>query len=300
MNARDRAFIVGHRGRCGCGRGVSCWLGGLRRTRTLARWVRYSTLALRSACGSASAAASWAASSIDGPGGDRVGDTAVARIGTEPMLTNADSRLGTVAPGGDADDRPVLGAAVELLEAPAGTAHLRHPDLGQDLVGSQRRFEEPDDRSPARRSRGCRRDPGRRRWRRAPASSRADPRPDRHARSSRRSCRDGAPGCHRHAGGVRQQRHMLGEDRADCLDVHVAGERPDRDVIATVADVRQIGQIRPISINTDGCASRSFISGNSEWPPARNLASSPYSPINADRLLSRTGPHVVKRCRNHH
>ena len=57
-----------------------------RRVSTLARCVRYSTLALRSACGSASAAACSAASSTDAPPAS-ADATLVARIGVEPMLT---------------------------------------------------------------------------------------------------------------------------------------------------------------------------------------------------------------------
>jgi hypothetical protein len=32
----------------------------------------------------------------------------------------------------------------------------------------------------------------------------------------------------------------------------------------------------PMSISTAGAASRSFMSGSSEWPPAISLASSPF------------------------
>jgi hypothetical protein len=51
-------------------------------------------------------------------------------------VDQADAGLVAVAPRGDADDRPVLGATVELLEAPPGAVHLRHADLGEHLVGS--------------------------------------------------------------------------------------------------------------------------------------------------------------------
>ncbi len=49
---------------------------------------------------------------------------------------------GPVADRGDADDRPVLGAAVELLERPAGAGHLGHADLDEHLVGRERGLEE--------------------------------------------------------------------------------------------------------------------------------------------------------------
>ena len=43
------------------------------------------------------------------------------------------------------------------------------------------------------------------------------------------------------AGGVRQQRHVLGE-HVGVLDVVVAGQRADGDVVAGVADVRQVAE----------------------------------------------------------
>jgi hypothetical protein len=43
-------------------------------------------------------------------------------------------------------------------------------------------------------------------------------------------------------------------------------------------------------MSTSGAASRSFISGSSEWPPARNFASSPYSGRQVERLVGGLGP----------
>jgi hypothetical protein len=37
--------------------------------------------------------------------------------------------------------------------------------------------------------------------------------------------------------------------------------------------------MRAMSMRTAGWARRSFIMGSSEWPPARNFASSPYWPM---------------------
>ena len=95
-----------------------------RRVRTLARWVRYSTLALRSACGSASAAACSAASATDAPPASADGD-ARGEDRRRAHVDEADAGVAVAPPGGDADDRPVLGPPVELLEAPAGAVHLR-------------------------------------------------------------------------------------------------------------------------------------------------------------------------------
>ena len=72
--------------------------------------------------------------------------TALARRGTGPMLTSATPGVGPVDRG-HPDDGPVLGPPVELLERPARPVHLRHPDLGQHLVGLQGRLQEADGRS---------------------------------------------------------------------------------------------------------------------------------------------------------
>jgi hypothetical protein len=48
----------------------------------------------------------------------------------------------TVPESHGADDRPVLGAALELLVREPGTARLRHPDLGEQLVGLEGGLEE--------------------------------------------------------------------------------------------------------------------------------------------------------------
>ena len=76
---------------------------------TLARCTRYSTLALRSACGSASAAACSAASAIDAPPAS-ADDTLVASTGVDAHVDQRDAGIAVAAPGRDADDRPVLGA----------------------------------------------------------------------------------------------------------------------------------------------------------------------------------------------
>ena len=82
------------------------------------------------------------------------------------------------------------------------------------------------------------------------------------------------------------------------LDVVVAGQRADGDVVAGVADVRQVGEAADVDEH-GGWARRSFISGSRRWPPARNLASSPCSPSEADRLFGRLGPDVVERGGDH-
>ena len=54
-----------------------------------------------------------------------------------------------------------------------------------------------------------------------------------------------------------------------------------------------------MSTSTLGEARRSFISGRRLWPPARNLASSPCSPMSAIGLLGGLGADVVEGCGDH-
>ena len=150
-------------------------------------------MALRSDCGSASSAACSAASAAEAPPAI-ASTTAWAKTGVEPMFTSADARRAVVAHGGHADDRPVLGPPVELLERPPGAGHLRHPDLGEQLVGRERGLEEAlkksrdGDLALAVRARAPRIVP-------PSASTTAGQvrRRDRRGRASRRSCRGGAP-----------------------------------------------------------------------------------------------------------
>ena len=149
--------------------------------------------------------------------------------------------LTVAAPGGHTDDRPVLGAAVELLEAPAGTVHLRHADLGEHLVGRERggeeALEEVGRRDLAGAVRALRHVGGTERQRVGGQVARrvavGDRATDRAAVTHLRIADV--------AGRMGEQRHVLGEHRA-LLDVHVPRHRADRDVVAGVADVRQVGQ----------------------------------------------------------
>ena len=100
------------------------------------------------------------------------------------------------------------------------------------------------------------------------------------------------------AGGVGQQRHVGLQHLGD-LEVAMAGQGADGDVVAVVADVGQVRAGGRCRSAPTGDARRSFISGSSEWPPARSLASSPCSTEQADRLGGRFGPPVVERCRDH-
>ncbi len=158
--------------------------------------------------------------------------TAAARIGVDAMLTRATPPPRRRADGGDTDDGPVLGPAVELLERPAGPAHLRHPDLGQHLVGAERGLEEADEEVRRRRSCGCPPGPERPGWRRGRARRPAGPTPGRRGRSSRRSSRGGGPGGRRPGRRRTAAAGTSARNRSERSHVVVAGEGADRDVVA--------------------------------------------------------------------
>ena len=57
--------------------------------------------------------------------------------------------------------------------------------------------------------------------------------------------------------------------------------------------------MRAMSTRTAGMASRSFISGSSEWPPGEHLGVVAVLGERGHRLLDRAGPHVLERRRDH-
>ena len=142
---------------------------------------------------------------------------------------------------GDADDGPVLGAPVELLERPARAVGLRHPDLGDDLVGGERGLEEveeevvgvdhtftttppDDDAAPEREDhRGQVRRGVAVRQRPAEGAAVADLRVADLAR------------------GRAQDRDVLPHHRV-VLDVVVPGEPTDGELVAVVAHVREVAE----------------------------------------------------------
>ena len=69
----------------------------------------------------------------------------VARSGVRPMFTSATCVPPFDARRDRADDRPVLGAPVELLVREARRAGLGHADLGEQLVGRERGLEEAEE-----------------------------------------------------------------------------------------------------------------------------------------------------------
>ena len=131
-----------------------------------------------------------------------------------------------------ADDGPVLGPAVELLVREA-----RAPVFGTRISVSSSsgpaRSRGTPGRSRAPRSSAHRSGRGPRR-RRARATRPAGRTPDRRGRPNRRSCRGGAPGCRRPGRRPRAARRSAGEQIAR-LEVAVAGERADREVVAPLS-----------------------------------------------------------------
>src|SRR5581483_6281130 len=144
-----------------------------------------------------------------------------------------------VLDGGDADNGPVESPAVELLIRPAGAGHLRHPDLGQELVGGERRLQESGEEGGGGDGAFAAGTAGHER----PAEGQDDRREVGGRVAVGQGAADGAAvadlGVADEAGDVGQDRHFGPEDVA-VLDVVVAGQRPDGDVVTAIADVGQI------------------------------------------------------------
>ncbi len=82
------------------------------------------------------------------------------------------------------------------------------------------------------------------------------------------------------------------------LDVHVAGERADRDVVAGVADVRQVGDAS--DVDEHGRLRQTQLHQRQQAVPAgEELGVVAVLTDQADRLFGRTGPDVVECGGNH-
>jgi hypothetical protein len=140
----------------------------------------------------------------------------------------------------DADDRPVLRPALELHEAPTG-GRLRDPDLREDLVGRERRFEQGGEEVAGRDRPG-------------PTRSLRDElgverqQDGRHV-AGRVTVRDrSADRAHVADLRIADLTRRVCDDRAELLerfgvrDVVMPRERPDRDPVAVLADVGQVGE----------------------------------------------------------
>ena len=118
---------------------------------------------------------------------------------------------------------------------------------------------------------------------------RAGRRPGRRGRASRRSSRGCGPAGRRSC--PPPARPARGRPRAPAR--RAASSRRCATLPFSRLMPRRPGTLRR-STSSVGAASRSFISGISEWPPASSLASSPPSRERRDRLVERLGRHVVE------
>ena len=214
-----------------------------RRTSTLTSSWRYSALANASDGGRVPSAARSAAAARRPrrrpapPRRRRPGS------GGRPMFVRATAASGPVrGERGDADERPVLRAAVELHVAPPAAGRLRDPDLGRGPRSAAGRARTGLGRSrPPRPCASRRSGPGRRTRRRARAArsgmSRGRVRVrDRSADRARR----GGPAGHRSCSRCTATIGQSSLQRLAGRDVVVPGERADRDGDRPPPDVRQV------------------------------------------------------------
>ena len=166
---------------------------------TRARCIRNSAEAAVSLDGSVPSAACAAASAGEAPLAT-ASSTARARSGVPPMFVERDRGTGggavvAVDERRDADGRPVLGPAVVLEVRPAGRARRASAPGSRSAArpGPTAVSNTPVKKSAAATTRSPPVPDDHEARRRAPASPRAGPRPDRRGRASRRSCRDDAP-----------------------------------------------------------------------------------------------------------
>jgi hypothetical protein len=99
------------------------------------------------------------------------------------------------------------------------------------------------------------------------------------------------------AGGVRQQRHVLVQQIGG-LDVAVAGEGADRDVVACVADVRQVADTADIDQHR-WLRQAQLHQRQKAVATREELGFVTVLPDEADGLFGRTGADVVECCGDH-
>ena len=178
-----------------------------------------------------------------------------------------------------------------------GAVHLRNADLGQHLVGRQRGLQETleevacgnlagavgalGDIRRAERQRRRRKVGGRIAVRNGPA--------DRAAVAHLRVADV--------TGGVGQQRDVLGEHRTG-LDVHVAGQCADGDVVAGIADVRQVTDAADVDQHT-WLGEAQLHQRQQAVPAGEELGVVTMFADETDGLFGRTGADVVEGGGNH-
>ena len=200
---------------------------------------------------------------------------------------------------GHADDGPVVGPPDELLVSPGLARAARHPHRGEQLVGLQRGLEVAGEEVV--RGRPCRVPPGPA----APPSRRARPAPwagrrrGRRGPASRRWCPGGGSAGRRPAPAAWASSGACGADQRGGGQVGVPGGRADDQLVAVAGDARSARSSRPMSMSTSGAASRSFIIGSSECPPASTLASSPCSASRSRACAGDSAAIVLERRGDH-
>ena len=242
---------------------------------TRARWRRNSADALRSRRGSDSLVGELAAASAVAPD-RRAASTADARTGVLPMFTSA-----TPGRSPPTAATPTIAQSwarrVNFSNAHPAPAHLGTRTSVIISSGCERRLEEPEEevvrRDPAGAVGPAHGDAATERERPRPGGRRRD----RRGPTSRRACRGGGPAGRRPRPAARRGAGRAPRARRWSTRSQWRVSAPITMCVAVLADAVEARRRRPTSTSTVGVASRSFISGSSEWPPARSLASSPCS-----------------------
>ena len=99
------------------------------------------------------------------------------------------------------------------------------------------------------------------------------------------------------AGGVGQQRHVLGQQRA-VLHIHVPGEGTDGDVVAGIADVRQVGDTTDVDQHA-GLGDAQLHHRQQAVATGEELGIVAVLTEEADGLFGRTGTDVIECCGDH-
>ena len=218
--------------------------------------------------------------------------------GRVPMFTSATCVAPFVRDRDRADDRPVLGAPVELLVREAVRAGLGHADLDEQSRRARARSRGNRRRSRPRRSSAS---PA------GPCTTNVGVEREQHGGQVGRrvAVRDGsaerAPVPHLVVAdlrGDRREHAALPGEHVARLEIAVPGERADRDRVAVVAHVREVaapGRRRRAPSASPAAAS----SAGSATCRRRGTWRRRRARPSARRFLGRPGPHVVERRGDH-
>ncbi len=261
---------------------------------TLTRCSRYSELPLWSLGGLVPSAARSAAAAGSAPGRQRLLDPARAQRG-RAHVREPDVDAAVHLHGADADRGPVLGPPGELLVRPPA-ARLGHADLRQHLLRVERRLEEAGEALGDRQ--------------RALAAGAANDELGVEREQDRRRV-GGGVGVRDRAADRAAVPHLrvadradgLGEDRARgaqelvVLEVVVARERADRDRVAVLAHVREVGE--PADVHQQLRPGDPEPHERQERVPAREELRVRAGAEELDRVVDGLGELVVEGCGDH-